>query len=537
MGFVPTGWVSGMAKDPFSVVAKDQNQIHLVPYSEHSSFPELMEFVKYIRPVRVVPTVVSTSGSSDEADRAVDKILKNFTQVIDQDAAKAKFIAKMGVGVAPPPPSSSALVALSSAAPGKLMVQSAGGAAVMAEEVEMVNDDDTIIDCSQIDDDDGDEIEILEVVDKEVLGSESGLHQDKQQRKKEKGVGNDDVELLVTLTDSRITSLQARQLLQACNSDVSKAADAYFTGRWRQIITATAASGLSSQKVQKSTSPGGGSSSSSSKKRKKTEALAPLPGQKSILPFFNRGGSGSTADGTADGGDLPLKSAPADDDKMYSTHSPSKKLKFTTTTAAAHVDAPTPTTPLSTTTTNNKNSPSPASPPRNAVTLPLHQYHPVLHAPWSAHQPCPYLHLSRAFECMDATNKRLTITNIIINTFRSILALSPLQDAVAAAYLCVGKIGPDYEQGMELNVGGSLVAAAVSEATGVTRSHLREMYNELGDLGDVAAACKRTQQMLVRPAPLTVAGVMATLRGISTEVRSTCCIVVVIIVFLYALII
>ena len=90
---------------------------------------------------------------------------------------------------------------------------------------------------------------------------------------------------------------------------------------------------------------------------------------------------------------------------------------------------------------------------------------------------------------------------------------------------------------MELNVGGSLVAAAVSEATGVTRSHLREMYNELGDLGDVAAACKRTQQMLVRPAPLTVAGVMATLRGISTEVRSTCCIVVVIIVFLYALII
>lgn len=35
----------------------------------------------------------------------------------------------------------------------------------------------------------------------------------------------------------------------------------------------------------------------------------------------------------------------------------------------------------------------------------------------------------------------------------------------------------------ELNIGGSLVTAALEEACGVGRSKITEMYNELGDLG------------------------------------------------------
>lgn len=35
----------------------------------------------------------------------------------------------------------------------------------------------------------------------------------------------------------------------------------------------------------------------------------------------------------------------------------------------------------------------------------------------------------------------------------------------------------------ELNIGGSLVTAALEEACGVSRSKITEMYNELGDLG------------------------------------------------------
>jgi len=35
----------------------------------------------------------------------------------------------------------------------------------------------------------------------------------------------------------------------------------------------------------------------------------------------------------------------------------------------------------------------------------------------------------------------------------------------------------------DLNIGGSIVAAAISEATGTPRAKLRDMYNTMGDLG------------------------------------------------------
>ena len=44
-----------------------------------------------------------------------------------------------------------------------------------------------------------------------------------------------------------------------------------------------------------------------------------------------------------------------------------------------------------------------------------------------------------------------------------------------------------------MNVGGSIVSQAVMEATGVTRQRLSQMYKELGDLGDVAQACRHNQ--------------------------------------------
>ncbi|DBB01067.1 hypothetical protein WJX77_004280 [Trebouxia sp. C0004] len=151
----------------------------------------------------------------------------------------------------------------------------------------------------------------------------------------------------------------------------------------------------------------------------------------------------------------------------------------------------------------------------DAVLLSTSEYDPVGMAVWQAGQTTPYRHISRAFQAMESTTKRLRIGDAIANMFRSILALSP-EDMLQAAYLTIGKLAPDYEN-VELSVGGSTVAAAVVEATGTSRAKLREMYNELGDMGDVAQACRHTQTMLHRPAPLTVAGVYKTLRQIAVQ--------------------
>jgi hypothetical protein len=52
---------------------------------------------------------------------------------------------------------------------------------------------------------------------------------------------------------------------------------------------------------------------------------------------------------------------------------------------------------------------------------------------------------------------------------------------------------------LTVQVGGSTVGAAIQEATGVSKARLGELYKQLGDIGDVAAACKRTQVRLGLP--------------------------------------
>ena len=69
---------------------------------------------------------------------------------------------------------------------------------------------------------------------------------------------------------------------------------------------------------------------------------------------------------------------------------------------------------------------------------------------------------------------------------RSVLALAP-GDLVAGLYLMTGRIAPEYD-GLTLNAGGASVAGALMEATGASRGRLRELYQQHGDLGDVAQA-------------------------------------------------
>ncbi len=129
--------------------------------------------------------------------------------------------------------------------------------------------------------------------------------------------------------------------------------------------------------------------------------------------------------------------------------------------------------------------------------------------------PLAYQLCAESFAAVDATKGRLQIMDILTNMFRAILAHDPSQ-AIPAVYLAGNKLAPASD-GVDLNVGGSAVAAAVREVTGASRAQMSALYKTHGDLGDVAAALKQKQRLLMAPAPLSIPGVFASLHRIAEQ--------------------
>ncbi|KAI3451800.1 hypothetical protein Pfo_008465 [Paulownia fortunei] len=154
----------------------------------------------------------------------------------------------------------------------------------------------------------------------------------------------------------------------------------------------------------------------------------------------------------------------------------------------------------------------------NYISLPPERYSPIEHACWRKGQLAPYIHIARTFDLVEEEKGKLKATSMLCNMFRSLLALSP-EDVLPAVYLCTNKIAPEHEN-MELNIGGSIVIAALEEACGTNRSKIRNLYNSLGDLGDVAQLCRQTQSQLAPPAALTIQEVYSVLRKISVQTGS-----------------
>ncbi|XP_021737417.1 DNA ligase 6-like isoform X2 [Chenopodium quinoa] len=154
----------------------------------------------------------------------------------------------------------------------------------------------------------------------------------------------------------------------------------------------------------------------------------------------------------------------------------------------------------------------------NYVSLPPEKYSPIEHACWKQGQPAPYLHLARTFDIVEGEKGKIKATSMLSNMFRSLLVLSP-EDVLPAIYLCTNKIAADHEN-MELNIGGSLVASALEEACGTNRAKIRERYNNLGDLGDVAQECRQSQSLLLPPSPLLIREVYSVLQKISIQTGS-----------------
>ena len=93
IGFVPTGWVDSGKCEGFRVVEKEPWKIHLIPYSEHSSFPELQEFVTFLKPKQIIPTV---GANGEEGEKRVRKMLEHFRHMVDTSSAKRTFLNAFG---------------------------------------------------------------------------------------------------------------------------------------------------------------------------------------------------------------------------------------------------------------------------------------------------------------------------------------------------------------------------------------------------------------------------------------------------------
>jgi DNA ligase 1 len=125
----------------------------------------------------------------------------------------------------------------------------------------------------------------------------------------------------------------------------------------------------------------------------------------------------------------------------------------------------------------------------------------------------PYAFLTHAFILINSTRSRLKIVDYLVNTLRVVTHHDPAS-LLPLVWLTTNAIAPPFE-GVELNLGGSIMSKALRNASGVGEGRLKELYDKWGDIGDVAFEAKMAVRTLVKPAALTVAGVYGTLREIA----------------------
>jgi len=476
VGFVPTGWMHTPAKAAkgeaagdslFPVRRKGACEVHLVPYSEHSSYDELRRYVRWLRPTQVVPTVgVGAAAAPGKAEQAAAAAMaKHFRNLVDETSAKRAFL-----GLPQPSPEPAAAdedddVAAASASeedeeePAHAAARTGGAAAAAgaatatAQAAAAQPAPAAAAGVVVIDDDDDDAPASPE--DAAVAA------------------------LRAVLGEAAVSAQRAAALLRASGGDVTAAANAHFD---------------SAAAAQRRPAPSPASASGGGKgaKRPRDAAAASGAAQRSIRGFFSPPPPPRAAAAAA--ATVPASPPPA---------SPAAE-------AAEAAPSPAAPSPFAA-----GLAPS-AAPAGSRVTLPVDSYDPAADACWPAGTLAPYMHVAAACEAVVSTRSRLAIAAILTNTFRSLIALSP-EDVLPALYLITGRVAPEWEDGKALSLGGSAVAAALAEATGASKARLSELYRNCGDLGDVAAALKAKQRLLLPPPPLTVRGVFAALRRIAAE--------------------
>ncbi len=114
--------------------------------------------------------------------------------------------------------------------------------------------------------------------------------------------------------------------------------------------------------------------------------------------------------------------------------------------------------------------------------------------------------LSEVFEKVEATTKRLEMTDLLVNMIKE----TSKDEVGKIVYLIQGKLYPDYS-GVELGIAEKLLVRAVAGVTGRSEESVEGDYKKTGDLGLTVEKLlqRKTQAALVRR-PLTVSSVYDT---------------------------
>ncbi|KAL9231305.1 hypothetical protein vseg_006547 [Gypsophila vaccaria] len=574
VGFVPTGWTYEVKRNKFAIRTKDELEIHLVPYSEHSNYNELREYVKFLKPKRVVPTVGSDVESVDSKHAA--KMQKHFAGLVDEMANKQEFLMgfyrvskeKGECGLSDSGSGAGKAVELleedSNAGKVEDDPKICAESTVKEQNLAVLSDNDKkeimqeLCDCLPVWVSEDQKLELISIYGRNIVDAVSHFYEHETEYHEKSGssfsssqpnsgvdcetVGSpSSVKCSLPDVKSPIKALKFPLSKKLVGSSVSpgkrKRGSEKKTKSKGKVTSNVEPSGIKQSTITKFFSKHqrvdqGGSTAASlpekcSSDKNITDANSSEPYTEETDQFIQIINGDSSVRGFA--AELLLKSRGNLDLALDIYYSRSK------VDLAGHEDAINKSVTVEDPDVSRSNQEkerckasnvvlhsAKESLEKNAVinyiTLPPEEYSPIEHACWKQGQPAPYMHLSRTFDLVEAEKGKIKAASMLCNMFRSLLALSP-DDVLPAVYLCTNKIAADHEN-VELNIGGSLVTSAIEEACGTNRGKLKDLYNTLGDLGDVAQECRQTQTLLLPPPPLLIRDVYSVLRKISVQTGS-----------------
>ena len=122
----------------------------------------------------------------------------------------------------------------------------------------------------------------------------------------------------------------------------------------------------------------------------------------------------------------------------------------------------------------------------------------------------PFLFLSQAFDLVHKAG-RIAKTDILCNMMRVVIHTTPC-DLVHVVNVLTSKFYPESPKVVKLGIGNSMLYKALAETCGKSVKEIEDEHTKEKDLGLVAKKNRASQPVVCKTDPLTVEGVLETIR-------------------------